>query len=272
MKFVILVLLGLCFGSFVNALVYRLHEQKRTKKNKNLSVLHGRSMCVHCHHTLAWYDLLPVISWLSLRGRCRYCHKPISIQYPLVEIMLATLFVLSYVYFPYQLSDIRHQILFVFWLVFLTGFMAMGVYDLRWMILPDKLTYPLTGLAAIQVIVQAVIAQDYGIIAGAGLGLFSVGGFFYVLFQVSNGKWIGGGDVKLGFLLGLLAGGLIEGLMVVFVASLLGTLAMVPLLIARKQTLQKRIPFGPFLIAATIIVYLFSARSIGWYQTQLFLV
>jgi prepilin signal peptidase PulO-like enzyme (type II secretory pathway) len=271
MKFVILVLLGLCFGSFVNALVYRLHEQKRTKKNKNLSVLHGRSMCVHCHHTLAWYDLLPVLSWLLLGGKCRYCKKPISAQYPIVELFTAGLFVLSYSVWPHGFEQLG-VVLFSFWLVFLVGFMAMAVYDLHWMLLPDKLTYPLTALAVIQVLIHATMAQDFGVIANAGLGFLAVGGFFYILFQISKGKWIGGGDVKLGFLLGLLVGGFIEGLMVVFVASLIGTFAMAPLMIMRKQSLQKRIPFGPFLIAATIIVYMFSARIIDWYQTQLFLV
>ena len=98
---IILAWLGLCAGSFVNALVWRLHEQKRSKKaDKKLSILNGRSMCVHCRHELTWYDLIPLFSWLLLRGKCRYCKKPISWQYPIVELATAAVFVLSYIFWP----------------------------------------------------------------------------------------------------------------------------------------------------------------------------
>jgi len=101
---VVLVVLGLCLGSFVNALVWRIHEQDRLtgKKKKphkkqldRLSILHGRSMCPDCHHELKPKDLVPLFSWLSLHGKCRYCHKPISWQYPVVELLTAGLFVFS---------------------------------------------------------------------------------------------------------------------------------------------------------------------------------
>src|ERR1700712_4728549 len=100
----LLVVLGLIFGSFVNAFVWRLHEresllQKKRKPTKKqlseLSILHGRSMCVHCHHELAAKDLVPLFSWLWLRGKCRYCHKPIQ-DSPLIEAVLPVLFIVSY--------------------------------------------------------------------------------------------------------------------------------------------------------------------------------
>src|SRR4051812_13278636 len=95
----VLIVFGLCLGSFVNALVWRVHEQEAAKKpNKKLSVLNGRSMCPHCEHELAAKDLIPVLSWLSLGGKCRYCHKPISKQYPLVELLTALLVVGSYIW------------------------------------------------------------------------------------------------------------------------------------------------------------------------------
>ena len=95
---VIFFVLGVCFGSFVNALVWRIHEQSKPKKkraasDKELSVVSGRSMCPNCKHTLSTKDLLPVISWLTLGGKCRYCSKPISWQYPSVEMLTALLFV-----------------------------------------------------------------------------------------------------------------------------------------------------------------------------------
>src|SRR3954465_436221 len=104
----VLVVLGLCLGSFVNALVWRLHEQEEggSKKAaaKKLSIIKGRSMCPHCKHALKPIDLIPVISWLSLRGKCRYCSKPISIQYPIVELSTALLFVVSYIWWPEPLG------------------------------------------------------------------------------------------------------------------------------------------------------------------------
>ncbi|MEO8863067.1 MAG: prepilin peptidase, partial [Candidatus Saccharimonadales bacterium] len=142
MIYIVLVVLGLCLGSFVNALVWRLHEQdllaskakavKKQSKGKNtqltsqdLSIVKGRSICTHCYHKLAWYDLLPVLSWASLKGKCRYCHKPIGWQYPLVELLTASVFVLSYVFWPNGLDVSSLQLaLFGFWLVFVTGFMA----------------------------------------------------------------------------------------------------------------------------------------------------
>lgn len=276
MVIVVLVVLGLCFGSFVNALVWRLHEQakskKRTAKNtKELSIIHGRSMCVHCGHELAPEDLLPVISWLSLGGKCRYCKKPISWQYPLVEVFTAVLFVLSYVYWPMSFNS-QGLTLFIFWLVFLVGFMALVVYDLRWFILPDKIVYPLAGLALLQVALLIVVfGGGKGSLLGAVYGILIGGGIFYVLFQVSGGKWIGGGDVKLGALLGLIVGGPAASLLLLFTASVLGTIVAVPLMLAGKANRSSRLPFGPFLIAAAIIVYLFGASIISWYKQKLLL-
>lgn len=271
-----LILLGLCMGSFVNAWVWRLHQQskktaKKAKNNNEYSILNGRSMCVECKHALAWYDLIPVISWLTLGGKCRYCKKPISAQYPAVELATAGLFGLSYAYFPLKpLNGGAEYMLLALWLSMIVGFMAMTVYDLRWMLLPDKLTRMFTIVAAAYVLLYALTASDPGVVSRALMGGLVVGGLFYGLFQVSGGKWIGGGDVKLGFMLGLLAGGPLEGFMVIFLASLLGTLAVAPLLVGGKDRLKMRIPFGPFLIAATIIVFLFSADIINWYQTVTF--
>src|SRR4051794_11351319 len=98
--YAILLFLGLCFGSFINALVWRVHEQEKGKKTRNLSILHGRSQCPHCGHELAAKDLIPVISWLLLKGKCRYCGQPISRQYPAVEATTSGWFLLSYYFWP----------------------------------------------------------------------------------------------------------------------------------------------------------------------------
>ncbi len=269
----ILLLLGLCFGSFINALVWRIHEQskprqKQIAKPKDLSVLKGRSMCPNCGHTLAWYDLLPVASWLSLGGKCRYCSKPISPQYPLVELLTAVLFVFSYAFWPLSF----HIPLFALWLALLTGFIALALYDLKWMILPNRIVFPMQALAVLYVITLFVLSKgDFHILSGAILGVVFSAGLFYVLHQLSRGKWIGGGDVKLAVVLGLILGGAGEALLMIFTASLLGSLIGIPLVLAKKTNLKGKLPFGPLLITATIVVYLFGAGFIAWYKHQFLL-
>jgi len=228
-------------------------------------------MCPHCHHELAAKDLVPVISWLTLGGKCRYCHKPISWQYPLVELGVAVILVLSYIYWPHGFAA-QGITLFVLWMAFVTGFAALSVYDLKWYLLPNRLLYPLFWLAILQLVLllavfhggtHALLTAVYGVLIG--------GGVFWILFQVSGGKWIGGGDVKLGALLGLIVGGPAAALLMLFLASLLGTGVALPLLAMGKMSRYSRMPFGPFLIFSTIIVYLFGASIIHWYRTKFLL-
>jgi leader peptidase (prepilin peptidase)/N-methyltransferase len=269
----ILFFLGLCLGSFVNALVWRLHEQSKLKKadsktRPDLSILKGRSMCPDCGHKLAAVDLVPLISWLSLSGKCRYCRKPISWQYPLVELLTALLFTLSYIAWPNGFDSLG-VFQFVCWLIFLVGFVSLAIYDLKWMLLPNKLVFGLGVLAVVQGVVVALSKHDGQIILASLWGLIVLGGLFYVLFQVSGGKWIGGGDVKLGFMLGVLVGGPAAGLLLLFLASFTGTAVTTPLLITGKAKRSTRIPFGPFLLAAAILTQLFGVALLNWYQKTL---
>lgn len=266
---VMLVVTGLSFGSFVNALVWRLHEQAKPKKKRiatdqELSIVSGRSICPDCQHRLAWYDLLPVISWLQLGGKCRYCRRPISMQYPLAELLTAALFVYSYWYWP-NVFNTHGITLFVLWLMFMVGFMALSVYDLRCMLLPNRIVFPLIGLAVMFALVDATMnPEPLQALLGSLWGVICIAGLFYGLFQISKGSWIGGGDVKLAVILGLLVGGPGKALLVIFVASLLGSVISIPLLLRGKT--KARVPFGPFLMLATVIVYLFGTNLINWYQ------
>jgi prepilin signal peptidase PulO-like enzyme (type II secretory pathway) len=257
MIIVVLAVVGLCLGSFVNALVWRLHERK---------TMQGRSMCPQCGHQLAAQDLVPVLSWLWLRGKCRYCGKPISPQYPVVELATALVFVASYIWWPLELTGAQTAI-FVIWLAILAGLMALLVYDLRWYLLPNRLIYPLSGLALLMAVIRIAAAPDiqkellYTVLA-----VLVGGGIFYLLFQLSKGKWIGGGDVKLGWMLGLMVGTPARALLLIFIASVLGTAVSLPLLSSGKLKRTSVIPFGPFLIIAAIIVQLFGAGMLEWYR------
>jgi prepilin signal peptidase PulO-like enzyme (type II secretory pathway) len=269
----VLLVVGLCFGSFVNALVWRLHEQaiqkgKKTDEapQKHLSITKGRSMCPHCRHELAAKDLLPVISWLVLKGRCRYCGKPISPQYPLVELLTASLFAALYIWWPVPFNTAQ-TVIFVLWLALTTGFMALIVYDFRWMLLPDRILYPLGVLAGIIAVIAAATATNPAMaMLNTILAVIVGGGVFYALFQVSKGKWIGGGDVKLGWLLGLVVATPARAALMIFLAALMGSLASVPLLLTKRLKRSSTIPFGPFLIIAAIAVQLFGHAMLSWYQ------
>ena len=266
MIIVVLVVVGLCLGSFVNALVWRLHEQETKRSgSKKLSILNGRSMCPHCKHELAAKDLVPLLSWLALNGKCRYCHKSIAWQYPLVELLTALLFVASYVWWPADLRSFQIGI-FIWWLALLVGLMALLVYDLRWFLLPNRIIYP-TGVAAAAMAVITVVNADSPAKAllNITLAVLVGGGLFYLLFQVSDGKWIGGGDVRLGWVLGLVAGTPGRSVMFIFLASIIGTLISLPLLYSHKLKRNSTIPFGPLLIVGLIITQLFGAGISHWY-------
>jgi len=278
---IILVVLGLIFGSFVNALIWRLHEREEAaersdqkRHTRNLSMLTGRSMCTHCGHELAVRDLVPVFSYLALRGKCRYCGKSIE-DTPVAELLTAVSFVVSYLWWPFSLTDrgiTVGRVLFVFWLVFMVGFVALALYDIRWFLLPDRIVYPLIVLALVQVALRAFAFGDGWIaVSEAVWGVLFTAGLFFAIFEVSDGAWIGFGDVKLAVVLGLLVGGPLRSLLLLFIASLLGSLVAIPLLVRGRATARTPLPFGPFLLLATVVVVLFGMHLTNWYENFLFL-
>jgi leader peptidase (prepilin peptidase)/N-methyltransferase len=275
----VLIVFGLCLGSFVNALVWRLHEQdiesskKKPSKSylKDLSISKGRSMCPDCHHTLSTIDLVPVLSWVSLRGKCRYCHKPVSKQYPVVELTTMGLFVLSYLYWPVAFTHAQ-VVFFILWLVLLVGFMALIVYDLRWMLLPDRIVFPLGVVAAAMALITiSTNARPSHAALSVALAVAVGGGIFYLLYQISGGRWIGGGDVKLGWLLGLVVATPAKAMLFIFIAAVAGSAITLPMLASGCMKRTSNIPFGPFLIAGAVVSLLIGTRILDWYQNMLIL-
>lgn len=281
MVFVILIVVGLTFGSFINALVWRIYLQDQGQSKKDLlditktlpskhelSILRGRSMCPNCYHRLSFLDLLPVISWIYLRAKCRYCHRAISIQYPLVELITAGLFLASYLGWPYDFNTLG-TINFVLWLIILVGLIALSVYDFKWFILPNKIILVLLIVAIIKLVINVVFSHRLdAALLGSIYGVAIGGGIFYVLFQVSKGQWIGGGDVKLGALLGLIVGGPINSLLVIFIASYIATIAILPLIILKRLKRSSHIPFGPFLITSTMIIVIIGPTIVNYLKSR----
>lgn len=261
---VILLVLGICLGSFTNALVWRIRQQSKPGGKKGqYSITKGHSMCPKCKHRLQAGDLVPVLSWVELRGRCRYCQAKISWLYPFVELLVPALFLVSYWHWPYGFSG-PAILAFGVWLAIVILLVALSAYDFKWMTLPDRLVYP---LIAFSVLLSGLLVIDGGDLKQAfspALGAIFLSGLFWVLFQVSGGKWLGGGDVKIAVALGLIAGGLNESILLLFIASLLGSLVSIPLLIKGKNASHK-VPFGPFLISASFMVFLWGSAMIDWY-------
>lgn len=251
MAITLLLLLGLSLGSFVNAFVWRL------KKKKNW--VSERSVCTHCGHTLSALDLVPVLSYAFLRGKCRYCRKRIE-DTPFMELGLGLAFALSYHYWPYDFNS-EGIFRFVIWLVALVLLASMFLYDLRWMILPDKLTRALLALAGVQLVVLSITGgSTWQSLLVTGASVLIGGGIFHLIYEFSNGKYIGGGDVKLGYAYGLLLMDPLLSWMVLATASLIGTVIALFLIITNKKSLQSKLPFGPMLIIGIAVAMLFGQK------------
>lgn len=251
-------LMGLAFGSFVNAFIWRLHNHRNWMTE--------RSECPHCHHVLAPMDLIPIVSWITLKGKCRYCHKKFD-DTPTSELIVPVLFLASYFFWPISLTG-AGLFLFILWLFFVVCFVALALYDQRWFILPNKIVFPVVAASALQVILLPLMFHySWHTVLEASLGALTLSGLFYLLFIISDGSWIGGGDVKLAIALGLLAGSPLRALLILFVASVIGSLVAIPLLVRKGLKSKMKLPFGPLLIAGMIVVQLFGTSIINWYMT-----
>lgn len=258
-----LIVLGLIMGSFLDAMVWRMHSGQ--------DWVRGRSHCDSCGHQLAGKDLIPLISWLASRGCCRYCTQKISWQHPLIELITAAVFGLSYLWWPLELNDIYGRALFIGWLIGTIGLTALAIYDLKWMLLPNKIVHPTLAVAFVARLVY-ILGREPHPWHAAGLWVGSIlvaSGFFWLLFILSRGNWIGYGDVRLGLITGTFLATPALSFLMIFLASVAGTLLALPLLAARGKSLKTRLPYGPFLIGSTMVVMLFGQMILDWYNRVL---
>lgn len=249
---------GAAFGSFIDAITWRLH----TKRN----FISDRSECEHCHHKLGPWDLIPIFSWVLLGGKCRYCGKPITPLAPLTELALAAIFVLSYVYWPLGFASWQAVTLFVLWLIYMVMLGILFVYDLRWLLLPDVLVVPLIALGFVDATIWNNL-YDGNLVSLSShivLGVAAMAGLYWVLYMVSKGKWVGFGDIKLAVFMGAVLGWQ-KTLLLLMLANFIGLLVVLPGLLTKKLTPTSRVPFGPFMIVAFVIVGLAGDRLIDWY-------
>ena len=250
---------GTCIGSFLNCLIYRLNSRQ--------SFLRGRSFCPHCKHELGFFDLIPILSFIILKGKCRYCGKKISWQYPLVEICTGGLFllILNFQFGGSQFSifNLLTSIRFFYLLIVSSLFVVVFVYDLKHYIIPDKVIYPLIGITFFYQLIYNFQAVGPGFWSFL-LSAFGAAGFFFFLWFFSRGKWMGFGDVKLAFFMGFFLGWP-NILVALFSAFFIGAIIGIGLIILGKKTLKSQIPFGPFLVVGTFIALFWGQNLINWY-------
>lgn len=241
-------LLGLMVGSFLNAVICRLKSGE--------SIITERSKCPSCRHKLGPVDLVPVFSFLYLKGKCRFCRAGISWQYPIIEIITAALFVIGYNFFGLTGELVAFWVLSCFMVVIFT-------YDLKHYMILDKVTMP--GMAVALLFALFIYKLTFWqILFGALIG----GGIFWLQYALSKGKWVGGGDIRLGLMMGIFLGW--EKLLVsLFLAYVLGALFAVILLLGKKKGMKSELPFGTFLAVSAVITLLFGDSIINWYLSLL---
>ena len=232
MEILLILVIGLVIGSFLNAMVYRL---------ANKLPLWQRSICPHCRQKLLNRDLIPVLSFVLLRGKCRFCKSFIGWQYLLVEVLTPILFFLAYWNYGAINLDLISDLLYISLAIFFL------IFDFKYLTIPDVVIWP----ALIIALILNYILGFYWL--GLLLGMLLGCGFFYLQHLVSGGKWIGWGDVKLGLLLGAMLG-LGDLILTLLVAYVIGGLVAVILLIAGRKKFGDLLPMGSFLAGAAIIV------------------
>ncbi|MDN5346864.1 MAG: leader peptidase (prepilin peptidase) / N-methyltransferase [Clostridia bacterium] len=241
-------LLGLFIGSFLNVVIYRLPRGE--------TVVSGRSRCPACGRVLAWYDLFPVLSYLVLRGRCRYCGAQISPRYLIVELLTGAVFAALF----YRLGPTPALAKYLFLGAVL---IAAAFIDLEHYLIPDRLV--LAGLAG--AVILGFAARDLEI--WSALAGFAAGaGFLSVVAVISKGG-MGGGDVKLAAVAGLFLGWPLAAL-ALFLAVVAGGLAAAVFLFLGIKGRKDPVPFAPFIAAGTLAAILWGAHIIDWYR-QVFL-
>lgn len=235
---IILVLIGFCIGSFLSVIVSRLDRRD--------GILLGHSECPKCSRQLRWYDLIPIVSYLILKGHCRYCGRKISSLYPLVEFLTALFFLLLYMVNPSQMLY-----LVIFNLVIISILLSLAFFDYLYFIIPDKIILPAgAGVLIFDFFVRKSEFPSYLLTA------LVLSGFFAILYLMSRGRWVGLGDVKLLLLIGLVLGyplALISLTLSIWIAAIVG----LSLVTVGRATRKTALPFGAFLSIVTILIIIY---------------
>ena len=212
----------------------------------------GRSYCPKCKKTIPFYDLVPLFSYLMLGGKCRFCSKPISIQYPIIELSTGFLFALAYYISGFSLS-------LLFYLPIFMLLVLIFIYDLKHLEIPEVFSWLFLALAILAGLLTNIYSLDSFLLGGL-IG----GGILGILVGISDERWMGSGDIKIGLGFGFLLG-YPNALLFLFLSFVIGAVFGVVAILVKKGKLKSQIPFAPFLIVSAIITLLFGQRLIDYY-------
>jgi leader peptidase (prepilin peptidase)/N-methyltransferase len=249
----LLFMFGMCIGSFLNVCIYRIPGSK--------SIVYPASHCLNCEAPIQWYDNIPVLSYILLKGRCRHCDTRISLRYPLVEGMMGVLAVLFYLKFGWSPEALIY-------FVFTSILVVISLIDIDHMIIPDIISLP-----AIPICLLAALILPHMSFTDSIIGLLVGGGSLYLVaeiyYLVKKQEGMGGGDIKLLAMIGALTGW--QGvLFTIFIGSAIGTLAGIVIMVSlRAETIRLRIPFGPFLSLGAVLYVFCGPELIRWYLFSL---
>lgn len=244
--YIIIFLFGIVIGSFLNVCIYRIPEKE--------SIVVTRSHCMSCGYQLSWYDMVPVASWIILRGRCRKCKEPISPQYPIVEAVNGLLYVLIFL-----VNDLTPES--IIYCLMASALLVLSVIDWRTYEIPFGINVFLFVLGLVH------LALDYENRMSCVIGFFAVSVFLELLLLISHGRAIGGGDVKL-----MAAAGLIIGWKAIILAFLIGCIlgSVIHLIRMRVSDAEHVLALGPYLSVGILIAALWGEQMISWYLGMFF--
>lgn len=230
----IILIIGICIGSFLNVVGLRVPEKK--------SIIYPRSSCVECSYQLKWYDLMPILSYILVKGKCRKCNVGFSIKYPLFELLTGLIFLLLYTYS----TSLE---LFLFQVTLMTVMVALSVSDLAFRLVPDKIL----AISFIFLVPFGIVLSEYNILHHLLAGIIVL--FILLMVAILSKGGIGGGDIKL-FALLALSLGMKEVFVVFIVSTFLGAFVGIILRIFMKDL--KGLPFVPFMAIGVIASMLYS--------------
>lgn len=253
--YILMFVVGACVGSFLNVTIFRLPEKK--------SIIRHPSTCPFCHQKIKKYDLIPILSYLMLKARCRHCKEKISWQYPAVELITAVAFVFLAYYHDLALDWANP--LFFRDIVFAAALIVMFTTDLRYYLLFDAIMVPMMFFAFFaNVFILGNSYNYFYVVLNLLTGAIIMSGFFWLQHVVSKGRWIGEGDISLGAVIGFMLGWP-QVLLVLFLAYVGGAIISLFLLALGKRNLKSPLPLGTFLCAATFVALIWGANIINWF-------
>lgn len=244
---------GTIIGSFLNVLIFRIFS------GDYLGIIKGRSECNSCKQRLKAKELIPLLSYVWLKAKCKNCKQKISLTYFITELLCGLSFMTAFLYFPQAFDSYSNSIYFILILYYLSVLVFTTIYDLLYFEISDLILLPAIAVAFLALLHPLSPEFKSGV-----LGALLIFSFFYLQILVSKGRWLGGGDLRIGVFMGLILG-FQNSIVALASAYFLGSIISLILISSSKLKLKSEIPFAPFLCLGTIIAFYHGEQIVNWY-------